>query len=38
MAGSKRCALKGRKREKEKEEKRKGKNGDQIRFFLAHLS
>ena len=37
MAGCKRCALKGGKREGGKEEKRKGKrrkNGDQNRFFF----
>ena len=35
MAGCKRCALKGEKREMEKEEKRKEKkNGDQNRFFF----
>ena len=41
MAGCKRCALNGVKREREKEEKRKGKrrkNGDQNRFFFhAHV-
>ena len=38
MAGCKRYALKGKKREREKEEKRKGKRrkkGDQNRFFLC---
>ena len=35
MAGSKRCTLKGGKREREKEEKRKGgRNGDQNVFFF----
>ena len=38
MAGCKRCALKGKKREREKEEKRKGKRrkkmGIKIVFFL----
>ena len=35
--GCKRCALKGEKRERRKGEEKGGKNGDQNRFFCAHV-